>query len=107
MSTAVTNRFCRLLFLYGVDIKNALFFWNAASYITCVHDWLFFFQRSFQDAPQPSENSGNSGSKFFETSDKAFILKTIESEEVEMMHHLLPKYHQVFHLAHLRCLIRK
>eukprot|EP00112_Aurelia_sp_Birch-Aquarium-sp1_P009553 Seg2089.5 transcript_id=Seg2089.5/GoldUCD/mRNA.D3Y31 product="Phosphatidylinositol 5-phosphate 4-kinase type-2 alpha" protein_id=Seg2089.5/GoldUCD/D3Y31 len=52
-----------------------------------------FYGRSFQEAPEMSEASGNSGSKFFETVDKAFIVKTIESEEVEMMHHLLPKYH--------------
>ena len=56
---------------------------------------LYLLQRSFQEAPQISENSGNSGSKFFETCDRAFIVKTIESEEVEMMHNLLPKYHQV------------
>lgn len=55
-------------------------------------------QRSFQEAPQISENGGNSGSKFFETCDKAFIVKTIESEEVEMMHNLLPKYHQVSYI---------
>lgn len=53
-----------------------------------------FYARSFQDPPYPSEAEGNSGSKFFDTNDKAFIIKTIESEEVEMMHHLLPKYHK-------------
>ena len=42
-----------------------------------------------------SESSGNSGAKLFETGDKAFIVKSIESEEVEMMHSLLPKYHEV------------
>eukprot|EP00795_Rhopilema_esculentum_P014006 gene14006-4975_t len=53
------------------------------------------YARSFQEALQMSESSGNSGAKLFETGDKAFIVKSIESEEVEMMHSLLPKYHEV------------
>ncbi|XP_065054078.1 phosphatidylinositol 5-phosphate 4-kinase type-2 beta-like isoform X2 [Rhopilema esculentum] len=52
------------------------------------------YARSFQEALQMSESSGNSGAKLFETGDKAFIVKSIESEEVEMMHSLLPKYHE-------------
>ena len=56
---------------------------------------VFLLQRAFHVLPNESESSGNSGSKFYETHDKAFIIKSIESEEVEMMHNLLPKYHQV------------
>eukprot|EP00794_Sanderia_malayensis_P003489 gene3490-3987_t len=64
-----------------------------------------FYARSFQEAPQLSEASGRSGSKFYDTCDKAFIIKTLESEEVEMMHHLLPKYHQYIVECHADTLL--
>lgn len=64
-----------------------------------------FYARSFQEPPQISESTGRSGSKFFDTCDKAFIIKTIESEEVEMMHHLLPKYHKFIVECHADTLL--
>ncbi|XP_021956041.1 phosphatidylinositol 5-phosphate 4-kinase type-2 alpha isoform X2 [Folsomia candida] len=43
--------------------------------------------------PIPFINSGKSGAKFYQSSDKLFIIKTLTSEEVEQMHALLKQYH--------------
>ncbi|CAG7836636.1 unnamed protein product, partial [Allacma fusca] len=43
--------------------------------------------------PIPFANSGKSGAKFYYSSDKLFIIKTLTSEEVEQMHSLLKQYH--------------
>jgi hypothetical protein len=41
----------------------------------------------------PVENPGKSGAKFYQSSDKVFMIKTLTSEEVEQMHSLLKQYH--------------
>ncbi|XP_044764202.1 phosphatidylinositol 5-phosphate 4-kinase type-2 alpha [Coccinella septempunctata] len=43
--------------------------------------------------PLPEDSSGKSGAKFYHTSDKLFIIKTLTSEEVERMHSFLKQYH--------------
>lgn len=44
--------------------------------------------------PRLSNAQGNSGAKFLLTYDRKFYIKTIQREEVEMMHHIMPSYHQ-------------
>jgi 1-phosphatidylinositol-5-phosphate 4-kinase len=43
--------------------------------------------------PLPDDSSGKSGAKFYQSSDKLFIIKTLTSEEVERMHSFLKHYH--------------
>lgn len=43
----------------------------------------------------PDDSSGKSGAKFYLSSDKIFIIKTLTSEEVERMHSFLKHYHPV------------
>jgi len=43
--------------------------------------------------PTPYANPGKSGAKFYQSSDKLYIIKTLTSEEVEQMHALLKQYH--------------
>lgn len=43
--------------------------------------------------PLPDDSSGKSGAKFYLSSDKLFIIKTLTSEEVERMHSFLKYYH--------------
>lgn len=38
---------------------------------------------------------GRSGAKFFISKDKKFYVKTIESEDIERLHNILPQYHHV------------
>ena len=38
---------------------------------------------------------GRSGAKFFISKDKRFYVKTIESEDIERLHNILPQYHHV------------
>ena len=41
------------------------------------------------------DSPGRSNAKFYGSSDKMYILKTLTSEEVEQMHSLLKQYHPV------------
>lgn len=38
---------------------------------------------------------GKSGTKLYKSYDKMFVIKSLQSEEVEFMHTLLKKYHPV------------
>lgn len=49
--------------------------------------------RCFRSQPLPEDSAGKSGAKFYHTSDKLFIIKTLTSEEVERMHSFLKQYH--------------
>lgn len=42
---------------------------------------------------------GRSGAKFFISKNKKFYVKTIESEDIERLHNILPQYH------HVSCLV--
>jgi len=52
------------------------------------------YARAFMIQPRLSSASGNSGAKFLQTHDRRFYVKCISREEVEMMHNIMPKYHQ-------------
>lgn len=41
------------------------------------------------------DSPGRSGARFYNSSDKMYIVKTLTSDEVEQMHHLLKEYHPV------------
>jgi len=51
------------------------------------------FVNSLTKSPEPMDNPGKSGSKFYISYDKLYVLKTLTGEEVEEMHHLLKQYH--------------
>lgn len=51
------------------------------------------FVNSLTKCPKPMVNPGKSGSKFYISFDKMYVIKTLTSEEVEEMHHLLKQYH--------------
>lgn len=50
---------------------------------------------NFRSQPLPDDSSGKSGAKFYLSSDKLFVIKTLTSEEVERMHSFLKHYHPV------------
>ncbi|XP_041478365.1 phosphatidylinositol 5-phosphate 4-kinase type-2 beta-like [Lytechinus variegatus] len=53
------------------------------------------YQNSFVcSAPVYDDSAGKSGAKFLRSSDGKFVVKTISKEEVELMHNILPPYHQ-------------
>ena len=43
--------------------------------------------------PISTSSAGRSGAKFYQSYDHLFVLKTLTSDEVESMHHLLKEYH--------------
>jgi len=51
------------------------------------------FVNSLTKCPKPMVNPGKSGAKFYISFDKLYVIKTLTSEEVEEMHHLLKQYH--------------
>ena len=62
------------------------------------HDYVFvYYILLFDIRSQPIfvDSPGRSNARFFITSDKMYILKTLTSEEVEQMHALLKQYHPV------------
>ncbi|XP_065666838.1 phosphatidylinositol 5-phosphate 4-kinase type-2 alpha isoform X3 [Hydra vulgaris] len=63
------------------------------------------YARSFLIQPCDSNASGNSGAKFLITKNKMFYIKTIEREEVEMMHQIMPSYHQYVVESHSNTLL--
>jgi len=58
------------------------------------------YASSFLIQPQLSKAQGNSGAKFLLTNDKRFYVKTLQSVEVEMMHHMMPSYHRYIVESH-------
>ena len=59
------------------------------SIIRCVQNSLTKFQ------PFAADSSGRSGAKFWWSYDWRYYLKTLLSEEVEQLHHILKQYHSV------------
>jgi len=51
------------------------------------------FLNSLTKSPRPVDSPGRSGAKFFLSSDRTYIIKTLTGEEVEEMHSLLKQYH--------------
>lgn len=56
---------------------------------------LFDLQAAFQSSPVMTPSPGRSGARFFISKNKKFYVKTIESEDIERLHNILPQYHHV------------
>lgn len=64
------------------------------------------FARSFFIQPNIMQQTGQSGSsKIYLTEDKMFWVKTVASEEVEVMHNIMPMYHQYIVESHTETLL--
>ncbi len=55
-------------------------------------------------APTDTDSPGRSGARMMNSYDKAFVVKTILSEEVAEMHRILKEYHQVLLIINIRIL---
>ncbi|XP_023224945.1 phosphatidylinositol 5-phosphate 4-kinase type-2 beta-like [Centruroides sculpturatus] len=55
--------------------------------------------------PLAVTSPGRSGAKFYESYDRLFIIKTLQSEEVEQMHSLLKQYHPYIVECHGKTLL--
>ncbi|BFZ02127.1 hypothetical protein BsWGS_05166 [Bradybaena similaris] len=55
--------------------------------------------------PISCDSPGRSGARMLMSRDKRFFIKTLVSEEVEMMHHLLKQYHQYIVECHAQTLL--
>jgi len=51
------------------------------------------YLNSLTKSPKPMHNPGKSGAKLYLSADKMYVIKTMTSEEIEEMHHLLKQYH--------------
>lgn len=63
------------------------------------------FTRTFLIQPQQQTQNGHSGSKFYLTDDKMYWVKTMVSEEVAVMHDIMPMYHQYIVESHNKTLL--
>lgn len=61
---------------------------------TC-HGAVVLLQLSLTRHIRACDSPGKSGARMFLSHDKRYFVKTLVSEEVEMMHHILKQYHQV------------
>ncbi|XP_070210913.1 phosphatidylinositol 5-phosphate 4-kinase type-2 alpha-like [Littorina saxatilis] len=52
-----------------------------------------------------TDSAGKSGARLFLSHDKRYFIKTLVSEEVEMMHHILKQYHQYVVECHAQTLL--
>ena len=57
--------------------------------------YMFYLQAAFQSSPVMTPSPGRSGARFFISKNKKFYVKTIESEDIERLHNILPQYHHV------------
>ena len=46
-------------------------------------------------SPISTDSPGHSGAKFFVSYDKKLVIKSLSSEEVALLHQILPTYHAV------------
>jgi hypothetical protein len=51
------------------------------------------YLNSLTKSPKPMHNPGKSGAKLYLSVDKMYVIKTMTTEEIEEMHHLLKQYH--------------
>ena len=62
----------------------------------CLFIYLFLsHQLSLTKHIMSTDAAGKSGARLYLSCDKRYFIKTLVSEEVEMMHHMLKQYHQV------------
>ena len=57
--------------------------------------YMFDLQAAFQSSPVMTPSPGRSGARFFISKNRKFYVKTIESEDIERLHNILPQYHHV------------
>ncbi|QQP39883.1 Uncharacterized protein FKW44_013737 [Caligus rogercresseyi] len=60
------------------------------------------YLKSLGKSPKAMDSRGRSGSKFYLSHDKLYVIKTLTSEEVEQMHSLLKQYHPFIYLSMYR-----
>lgn len=60
---------------------------------------------AFQSSPMVIPSPGRSGAKFFISKNKKFYVKTIESEDIERLHNILPKYYHYIVEKHAKTLL--
>ncbi|XP_068716502.1 phosphatidylinositol 5-phosphate 4-kinase type-2 alpha-like isoform X2 [Montipora capricornis] len=60
---------------------------------------------AFQLSPMVMPSPGRSGAKFFISRNKKFYVKTIESEDIEKLHNILPQYHHYIVERHGKTLL--
>lgn len=63
------------------------------------------FQASLSKDIMSTDSAGKSGARLFLSRDKRYFIKTLVSEEVEMMHHVLKQYHQYIVECHAQTLL--
>lgn len=51
------------------------------------------FLNSMMKCPKPMESPGRSGANFYLSTDRMYVIKTMNADEVEQMHSLLKQYH--------------
>lgn len=65
------------------------------------HDYM----NSLTKQPDEIDSPGRSGARMFMSHDKKFFIKSLVSEEVEQMHHILKQYHQYIVEVHAQTLL--
>ncbi|KAK3108720.1 hypothetical protein FSP39_014104 [Pinctada imbricata] len=63
------------------------------------------YMNSFSKPPFDIDSPGRSGARMLMSHDKKFFIKTLVSEEVEQMHHILKQYHQYIVEVHGQTLL--
>ena len=54
-----------------------------------------YLQNSLTKQPVCADSPGRSGARILMSQDRRYFIKTLVTEEVEQMHHVLKQYHQV------------
>ncbi|XP_046557027.1 LOW QUALITY PROTEIN: phosphatidylinositol 5-phosphate 4-kinase type-2 alpha-like [Haliotis rubra] len=65
----------------------------------------FEYMSSLTKQPHYIDSPGRSGARMLMSQDKKFFIKTLVSEEVEQMHHVLKQYHQYIVEKHAQTLL--
>ena len=63
--------------------------------LLCEFVSILSFQNSLTKQPHDTDSPGRSGARMMLSHDRRYFIKTLVSEEVEQMHHVLKQYHQV------------
>ncbi|XP_020629999.1 phosphatidylinositol 5-phosphate 4-kinase type-2 alpha-like [Orbicella faveolata] len=63
------------------------------------------YAASFQSSPLVIPSPGRSGAKFFISKNRKFYVKTIEGEDIERLHNILPQYHHYIVEKHAKTLL--
>lgn len=63
------------------------------------------YMNSLTKAPDEIDSPGRSGARMFMSHDKKYFIKSLVTEEVEQVHHLLKQYHQYIVETHAQTLL--